>query len=46
MVLIRDEVYTRLPSPPFTIEEKEAVAGEVYDHIWQKAVSGEFARAA
>ena len=46
VVLIRDEVHTRLPSPPFTIEEKEAVAGEVYDHVWQKAVSGEFARAA
>ena len=46
VVLIRDEVHTRLPSPPFTIEEKEAVAGEVYDHIWQQAVSGEFARAA
>ena len=45
-VLIRDEVHTRLPSPPFTIEEKKAVAGEVYDHIWQQAVSGEFARAA
>ena len=46
VVLIRDEVHTRLPTPPFTIEEKEAVAGEVYDHIWQQAVSGEFARAA
>ena len=46
VVLIRDEVHTRLPSPSFTIEEKEAVAGEVYDHIWQQAVSGEFARAA
>ena len=46
VVLIRDEVHIRLPSPPFTIEEKEAVAGEVYDHIWQQAVSGEFARAA
>ena len=41
VVLIRDEVHTRLPSPPFTIEEKE-----VYDHIWQQAVNGEFARAA
>ena len=46
VVLIRDEVHTRLPTPPFTIEEKEAVAGQVYDHIWQQAVSGEFARAA
>ena len=45
-VFILDEVHTRLPSPPFTIEEKEAVAAEVYAHIWQQAVNGEFAMAA
>ena len=46
VVFILDEVHTRLPSPPFTMEEKEAVADEVYAHIWQQAVSGEFSRAA
>ena len=45
-VFILDEVYTRLPSPPFTAKEKQAVADGVYVHIWQQAVNGEFARAA
>ena len=45
-VFILDEVHIRLPSPPFTTEEKRAVAGEVYAHVWQQAVSGEFAQAA
>ena len=45
-VFILDEVYARLPTPPFTAEEKTAVAAEVYTHVWQQAVSGEFARAA
>ena len=45
-VLIRDRVHAGLPSPPFTAEEKEAVANDVYGHIWQRAVSGGFATAA
>ena len=45
-VFILDEVHIRLPSPPFTAEEKKAVADEVYAHVWQQAVSGEFAQAA
>ena len=45
-VFILDEVYASLPTPPFTPEEKEAVAAEVYTHVWQQAVSGEFAMAA
>ena len=45
-MFILDEVYARLPTPPFTAEEKTAVAAEVYTHVWQQAVSGEFARAA
>ena len=45
-VFILDEVYTRLPTPPFTVEEKKAVAAEVYSHVWRQAVSGEFARVA
>ena len=46
-VFILDEVFSSLPTPPFTTEEeKGAVASDVYDHVWQQAVSGEFARAA
>ena len=45
-VFILDEVYTSLPTPPFTAEEKTAVAAEVYAHVWQQAVSGQFATAA
>ena len=45
-VFILDEVYASLPTPPFTAEEKKAVATEVYAHVWQQAVSGQFARVA
>ena len=45
-VFILDEVYRSLPTPPFTAEEKTAVATEVYAHVWQQAVSGQFATAA
>ena len=45
-VFILDEVFTSLPTPPFTAEEKTAAADEVYAHVWQQAISGEFRRAA
>ncbi|MDF1730799.1 MAG: type I restriction endonuclease subunit R [Minwuia sp.] len=45
-VLILNEVYRSLPTPPFTPEEKEAVASQVYAHVWQQAVSGGFSAAA
>lgn len=45
-VFILDEVFASLPSPPFTPEEKKLVAGNVYAHVWQQAMSGGFARAA
>ena len=45
-VLILNEVHRGLPTPPFTLDEKRAVASNVYTHVWQQAVSGEFARAA
>ena len=45
-IFILDKVYASLPAPPFTVEEKEAVAAEVYTHVWQQAVSGGFAAAA
>ncbi len=44
--VILDEVFASLPTPPFTADEKKAVATDVYAHVWQQAVSGEFARAA
>ena len=45
-VLILNEVHASLPTPPFTSEEKNLLAGKVYAHVWQQAVRGEFARAA
>ena len=45
-VFILDELYTNLPTPPFTAAEKNALAAQVYAHVWQQAVSGGFARAA
>ena len=45
-VFILDQVYASLPTPPFTAEEKKAAAAQIYTHVWQQAVSGEFERAA
>ncbi len=45
-VFILDEVFAKLPTPPFTTEEKKAVAGNVYAHVWQQAMNGELAKAA
>ena len=42
---ILDEIFVKLPSPPFTAEEKKLVASNVYAHVWQQAMSGGFARA-
>ena len=43
---ILDEIFIKLPTPPFTPEEKKLVADNVYAHVWQQAMSGGFARAA
>ena len=45
-VFILNRVYSNLPTPPFTEQEKETVADNVYQHIWQQAVSGGFAKVA
>ena len=45
-VFILNELYANLPTPPFTGGEKNALAAQVYAHVWQQAVSGGFARAA
>lgn len=39
---ILDEIFIKLPSPPFTNEQKKLVADNVYAHIWQQAIKGEF----
>ena len=44
-VFILDEVFSSLPTPPFTSAEKKLVAANVYAHVWQQAVNGTFARA-
>ena len=45
-VCILDKIFVGLPTPPFTLEEKEAVASDVYNHIWQQAIRGGLAMAA
>lgn len=42
-VFILDHVYQALPEPPYTVEDKKALAGLVYRHIWQQSASGLFA---
>lgn len=41
-VFILDNVYSMLPTPPFTAEEKKLVASNVYAHVWQQAMRGGF----
>ena len=45
-VFILDEVFKNLPSPPFTKQEKSAVADKVYEHVRQRAIRGDFSLAA
>ena len=45
-MFILDEIYTSLPTPPFTVEDMRTAANEVYDHVLQQAVNGEFVKAA
>lgn len=39
-VFLLDNLWQALPRPPFTEEETEAVAGRVYDYIWQRSATG------
>ncbi|TCT22109.1 type I restriction enzyme R subunit [Thiobaca trueperi] len=41
-IFILDQLYTKLPSPSFTEEDKQEAAAVVYRHVWQQAVSGAF----
>lgn len=45
-VLILDHLFTELPSPPFTDDEKQTAAKQVYQHVWQQSASGHFGIAA
>ena len=45
-VFILDQIHMKLPTPPFTPGDMETVAGEVYEHVWQRAVRGDFSMAA
>ena len=40
-VFILDSLWRSLPRPPFTDEEAEALAGRVYDYVWQQSASGQ-----
>jgi type I restriction enzyme R subunit len=40
-VFILDHVFASLPTPPFTDEEKQAVAKRVYEHIWHQSIGSE-----
>jgi type I restriction enzyme R subunit len=41
-VLILDYLFQTLPTPPFSEKEKQAVAKQVYQHVWQQSASGRF----
>lgn len=41
-VFILDHLYPLLPSPPFTDDDKQAAAREVYSYIWQQGTSSAF----
>lgn len=45
-IFILDSVFAQLPTPPFTAAEKETIAATVYGHIFQRALNGQFERAA
>jgi hypothetical protein len=40
-VFILDSLWQSLPRPPFTVEDTEAVAERVYDHVWQRSAGGD-----
>lgn len=42
---ILDHIYQTLPEPPYTSDDKQHVAGLVYQHVWQQSVSGRFSGA-
>ena len=45
-VFILDEVYGSLSMPPFRSDEVSGLAEKVYEHVWERAVRGDFSMAA
>jgi type I restriction enzyme R subunit len=45
-VAIQDQLYSALPSLPFTDDEILAAAGQIYQHIWQQCRDGHFSASA
>lgn len=43
---ILDQLYMTLPRPPFTEEETERIAAQVYEFVWEQSTAGIFASAA
>lgn len=41
-VLIQTEVFTLLPDPPFDEDDKLALAGRVYQHVFEQSAAGVF----
>jgi type I restriction enzyme R subunit len=41
-VLILDQLFETLPTPPFSAEEKQSIAKQVYQHVWQQSASSLF----
>ena len=41
-VLVLDTLWEKLPRPPFTEEDTEALAERVYDFVWQQSAGGRF----
>ncbi|MBA4109653.1 MAG: type I restriction endonuclease subunit R [Leptothrix sp. (in: Bacteria)] len=41
---ILDSVYQELPDPPYTSEDKQALAALIYRHIWQQSVNDQSLR--
>ena len=39
-MFILDDLWQSLPRPPFTGEETEDLATQVYNYVWQRRVSG------
>lgn len=45
-IIIMDKLFTSLPTPPFSPDEKNSLARNIYQHVWQQAVSGVFSMVA
>jgi type I restriction enzyme R subunit len=38
--LIRDSLWVELPTPPFSDDEKQTMAGRIYQHVWRQSANG------